>query len=57
MGARGARINAISPGIVLTSLARDELAGPRGGGYRQMIEGCPAGRAGTPTRLPRSLHC
>lgn len=51
MGARGARINAISPGIVLTSLARDELAGPRGGGYRQMIEGCPAGRAGLPDEV------
>lgn len=46
-GERGARINAISPGIVMTPLARDELNGPRGDGYRRMIEHSPAGRAGT----------
>jgi NAD(P)-dependent dehydrogenase (short-subunit alcohol dehydrogenase family) len=46
-GKRGARINTISPGIVITPLARDELAGPRGEGYRNMIERCPVGRAGT----------
>jgi NAD(P)-dependent dehydrogenase (short-subunit alcohol dehydrogenase family) len=47
-GKRGARINTISPGIIITPLARDELTGPRGEGYRTMIELCPAGRAGTP---------
>lgn len=46
-GRRGARVNAISPGIVMTPLSRAELSGPHGDGYRQMIEGCPAGRAGT----------
>lgn len=46
-GERGARINAISPGIVMTPLARDELNGPRGAGYRRMIDLSPAGRAGT----------
>ena len=46
-GRRGARINAISPGIVMTPLSRAELTGPLGDGYRRMIEGCPAGRAGT----------
>ncbi|WP_199228574.1 MULTISPECIES: SDR family oxidoreductase [unclassified Caulobacter] len=50
-GARGARINAISPGIVMTPLARDELTGPRGAGYRRMIEGSAAGRAGTPDEV------
>ena len=44
---RGARINTISPGIIITPLARDELTGPRGAGYRRMIELCPVGRAGT----------
>jgi NAD(P)-dependent dehydrogenase (short-subunit alcohol dehydrogenase family) len=48
---RGARINAISPGIIMTPLARAELAGPRGSDYRRMIEGCPAGRAGTPDEI------
>ena len=38
-GKRGARINTISPGIVMTPLAKDELTGPRGAGYRRMIEG------------------
>jgi NAD(P)-dependent dehydrogenase (short-subunit alcohol dehydrogenase family) len=45
---RGARVNTISPGIVITPLAIDELTGPRGEGYRRMIEGSPVGRAGTP---------
>jgi NAD(P)-dependent dehydrogenase (short-subunit alcohol dehydrogenase family) len=50
-GKRGARINAISPGIVMTPLAMDELTGPRGEGYRRMIERCPIGRAGTPDEV------
>ena len=50
-GQRGARINTISPGIVITPLARDELNGPRGAGYRRMVEGCPVGRAGTPDEI------
>lgn len=50
-GRRGARVNAISPGIVMTPLARDELAGPRGAGYRRMVELSPAGRAGTPDEV------
>lgn len=48
---RGARVNAISPGIVITPLARDELTGPRGEGYRRMIERCPVGRAGVPDEV------
>jgi NAD(P)-dependent dehydrogenase (short-subunit alcohol dehydrogenase family) len=50
-GKRGARINAISPGIILTPLSRDELTGPRGEGYRRMIELSPAERAGTPDEV------
>ncbi len=50
-GRRGTRINTISPGIVITPLARDELTGPRGEGYRRMIALCPAGRAGTPDEI------
>jgi NAD(P)-dependent dehydrogenase (short-subunit alcohol dehydrogenase family) len=44
-GKRGARINTISPGIIITPLANDELRGPRGAGYRRMIEVSAAGRA------------
>lgn len=50
-GKRGARINTISPGIIITPLAKDELTGPLGAGYRNMIEKCPAGRAGTPDEV------
>jgi NAD(P)-dependent dehydrogenase (short-subunit alcohol dehydrogenase family) len=50
-GRRGARVNTISPGIVMTPLAKDELAGPRGEGYRRMIEGSAVGRAGTPDEV------
>ena len=50
-GRRGARVNTISPGIVITPLAKDELSGPRGEGYRHMIESSPIGRAGTPDEV------
>lgn len=50
-GKRGARINAISPGIIITPLARDELDGPRGAGYRHMLQASPIGRAGTPDEV------
>lgn len=48
---RGGRVNSISPGIVITPLARDELTGPRGAGYRRMVELSPVGRAGTPDEI------
>ncbi|HEY5464199.1 MAG TPA: SDR family oxidoreductase [Hanamia sp.] len=50
-GNRGARINTISPGIIMTPLANDELNGPQGEGYRNMINKSPAGRAGTPDEV------
>lgn len=50
-GKRGARINTISPGIIITPLAKDELSGPRGDGYRRMIEVSAVGRAGTPDEV------
>jgi NAD(P)-dependent dehydrogenase (short-subunit alcohol dehydrogenase family) len=50
-GKRGARVNTISPGIIMTPLAKDELSGPRGAGYQRMIDGCPAKRAGTPDEV------
>lgn len=50
-GKRGARINTISPGIIMTPLAKDELTGPRSEGYRRMIAVSPAGRAGTPDEV------
>lgn len=46
-GARGARLNSVSPGIILTPLAADELNGPRGDFYKNMFAKCPAGRPGT----------
>jgi len=50
-GKRGARVNTISPGIIITPLANDELHGPRGAGYRRMIEQSVARRAGTPDEV------
>jgi NAD(P)-dependent dehydrogenase (short-subunit alcohol dehydrogenase family) len=50
-GKRGARVNTISPGIIITPLAKDELSGPRGEGYRRMIGLSAAGRAGTPDEV------
>lgn len=46
-GERGARINSISPGIIVTPLALDEFNGPRGDFYKKMFAKCPAGRPGT----------
>lgn len=46
-GERGARLNDIAPGIVVTPLALDEFNGPRGDFYKNMFAKCPAGRPGT----------
>ena len=43
-GVKGARINSISPGIIVTPLALDEFNGPRGEFYKNMFAKCPAGR-------------
>ena len=50
-GKRGATINSISPGIIITPLAADELKGSRGEGYKNMLKASPAGRAGTPDEV------
>lgn len=50
-GKRGATVNSISPGIIITPLANDELHGPRKDGYLKMIQSSPAGRAGTPDEV------
>lgn len=46
-GEKGARLNAIAPGIIVTPLAIDEFNGPRGDFYKNMFAKCPAGRPGT----------
>ena len=46
-GEKDARINSISPGIIVTPLAIDEFNGPRGAFYKNMFAKCPAGRPGT----------
>ncbi len=50
-GMKDARINSISPGIIITPLANDELNGPRGENYKTMLESSPVGRAGTPDEV------
>lgn len=46
-GKKGARLNSISPGIIVTPLALDEFNGVRGDFYKNMFAKCPAGRPGT----------
>ena len=46
-GERGARLNDIAPGIIVTPLAIDEFNGPRGDFYKNMFAKCPAGHPGT----------
>lgn len=46
-GERGARLNDIAPGIIVTPLAIDEFNGTRGDFYKNMFAKCPAGRPGT----------
>lgn len=46
-GEKGARINSISPGIIVTPLAIGEFNGPRGDFYKNMFAKCPAKRPGT----------
>jgi NAD(P)-dependent dehydrogenase (short-subunit alcohol dehydrogenase family) len=50
-GDRGARLNALSPGIIMTPLAQDELNSPAGEGYQRMIRASAAGRVGTPDEI------
>lgn len=46
-GEKNARINSISPGIIVTPLAIDEFNGPRGDFYKNMFANCPSKRPGT----------
>ena len=50
-GDRGARLNSLSPGIIMTPLAQDEFNGPGGEGYREMVETSSVGRVGTPDEV------
>ena len=55
-GYRKARINSISPGIVVTPLAIDEFNGPRGDFYKNMFAKCPAGRPGTADEIANAAE-
>lgn len=50
-GARGARVNSISAGVIATPLAQHELNSPIGNGYRAMIAASPAGRMASPEEI------
>lgn len=50
-GDRGARLNSLSPGIIMTPLAQDELNSPAGEAYQRMIRASAAGRVGTPDEI------
>lgn len=53
---RGARVNSISPGIILTALAKHELDSPIGDGYRAMIEHSATKRVGTVDEVATLAH-
>jgi len=55
-GKRRARINSISPGIIITPLALDEINGPRGDFYKNMFAKSPAGRPGTADEVANVAH-
>lgn len=55
-GERGARVNSISPGIILTALAKHELDSPIGDGYRAMITASAAKRVGTVDEVATLAH-
>ena len=55
-GKRGARLNAIAPGIIVTPLAIDEFNGPRGDFYKNMFAKCPAGRPGTADEIANAAE-
>jgi NAD(P)-dependent dehydrogenase (short-subunit alcohol dehydrogenase family) len=50
-GRRGGRVNAVSPGVVITPLARDELSGPRKEWFETLRQTSAAGRFATPDEV------
>ncbi|KWF32959.1 short-chain dehydrogenase [Burkholderia diffusa] len=50
-GERGARVNSISPGIIVTPLAQHELNSPIGDMYRAMVDASPAKRMSPPDEI------
>ncbi|MFT4231163.1 MAG: SDR family oxidoreductase [Leucobacter sp.] len=55
-GARGARVNTISPGIISTKMGRQELSGESGAGMRAMVEGSSTGRLGSPDDIAAAVE-
>lgn len=54
-GARGARVNSISPGIIATEMGAAELDGPHGEIMRHMVAGSGLGRVGTPEEIAAAV--
>lgn len=54
-GARGARINTVSPGIVATPMGQDLLDGPNGDRARHLIATSPIKRIGTPNDIAEAI--
>jgi NAD(P)-dependent dehydrogenase (short-subunit alcohol dehydrogenase family) len=54
-GARGARVNSISPGVIATEMGAAELDGPSGEIMRAMVAGSGLGRIGTPEEIAAAV--
>lgn len=54
-GARGARINSVSPGVISTPMGQQELAGESGAGMRAMVAASGTGRYGTPEDIAKAV--
>ncbi|MFF2732178.1 SDR family oxidoreductase [Streptomyces sp. NPDC058008] len=55
-GARGARINTVSPGVIATPMGREELDGEHGARMRAMIDGSNARREGAPADIAAAVE-
>jgi NAD(P)-dependent dehydrogenase (short-subunit alcohol dehydrogenase family) len=53
-GRRGARLNSISPGVISTSMGREELSGDSGEAMRSLIAASGTSRIGTSTDIAKA---
>jgi NAD(P)-dependent dehydrogenase (short-subunit alcohol dehydrogenase family) len=55
-GAKGARLNSVSPGLIATPMGHAELSAPYGPILRERVDSSPAGRIGTPDDVAAAVE-